>query len=81
MLAQQGYEGRKVPGNACRFHVAAFAHGDVHAVKAEPGGGGRQFFALYKLQVLGEYRYLEIRLGWGRAAQQECTAGQQGAAR
>jgi hypothetical protein len=31
--------------------------------------------------VLGEYRYLEFRLGLARAAQQECTAGEEGTAR
>ena len=64
-----------------RLHVAALAHGDIHAVEAQSGGRGGQFFALHKLQVLGEYRYLEFRLGLGRAAQQECTAGEQGTAR
>ena len=53
----------------CRFHVPALAHGDVHAVEAKSGGRRGQFFALHELQVLGEDRHLEFRLGLGRASQ------------
>ena len=74
MFAEHGYERRKVLGDACGLDVAALADGDIDAVEAQSGGRSGQFFALHKLEVLGEYRYLEFRLGLGRAAQQECTA-------
>ena len=81
MFTEYGYQRRKILGDARRLYVSALADGDIHAVEAQSCSRSGQFFTLHKLEMFGEDRYLELRFGLRRAAQQECTAGEQGAAR
>src|ERR1035437_3222974 len=81
MAAQRGHQWRKFLGYAGRLDVPALADGDIDAVEADSSGSGGQVLALDEMQGLGEDRYLEFRLGAGRAAHEQCASGQQRAPR